>query len=71
MKKKAKYLFYQKHYPRQDVMAIIKKDLRHARFHLWRLALKKRLFGLNDDERAKQIRHLAARESALEYLRQS
>lgn len=61
-KKSAKYLFYQKHYPRKDVINMAKKDLREASLHAWFLLLKQKLVGLNQKELHKLARHQVSKE---------
>ncbi|EKD70719.1 MAG: hypothetical protein ACD_46C00428G0002 [uncultured bacterium] len=68
-KKSAKYLFYSKHYHANDVIRMIKHDLNHARFHLWKLKIKKLFFKLNAEQQAKLTRHLVSYELAKAYLK--
>ena len=70
-KKSAKYLFYTKHYSKPFVIKIIKKDLKHARFHLWKLKIKKLFGGLNENEAARFARHQVSYELAKAYLQKS
>ncbi|VVC76355.1 N-acetylglucosaminyl-diphospho-decaprenol L-rhamnosyltransferase [Aquicella siphonis] len=68
-KKAGKLLFYQKHYPLQDVASLVKQDLRHARFHLFRLSLLKLCFGLTPRQDGKYRQHKVARDLALHFLK--
>lgn len=56
-KKHAKYLFYRKHYHRDDVMQIAKKDFKQAKWNWLRLSLKKKVFGLSPKDEEKMLRH--------------
>jgi GT2 family glycosyltransferase len=67
-KKAGKLLFYKKHYPKSDVLKIVKHDLRHARFHMLRLSLIKRLFGLNVKQENKYRHHRVSLELARQFL---
>jgi N-acetylglucosaminyl-diphospho-decaprenol L-rhamnosyltransferase len=67
-KKRAKYLFYSKHYSKTEVIEMAKKDLCHAKWHLWRLMLKKKVLGLNSSEERKYGRHKVTVEVAKEVL---
>lgn len=67
-KKKGKLLFYHKHYPRQDVITLVRQDLRHSRFHLLRLSFLKKFLGLSPAQEGKYRRHKVVRDVALEYL---
>lgn len=56
-KKRAKYLFYRKHYPRKDVIQIARKDFQQAKWHWLRLACKKKIWGLTLLEEHRLVRH--------------
>lgn len=58
-KKMGKYLFYRKHYPKRDVIAIANRDLANARRKLWVLRLIKVLIGLNDNQQI-DLQHQAS-----------
>lgn len=49
-KKLGKYLFYRKHYPARDVLAIAKRDLGNARRKCWILRITKSLIGLTESQ---------------------
>lgn len=68
-KKRAKYLFYRKHYPKSDVVQIAKKDLSQARWHWWRLFLKKKILGLSSKDQQKLLRHQVTCEVTQELMR--
>lgn len=67
-KKSAKYLFYKKHYPKNDVIAMAKKDLRTASRSAWFLSLKKKLFGLTAKQEHQLARHKISQEIAKKFL---
>lgn len=67
-KKRGKYLFYSKHYPKADVIKLVKADLWHAKFQLLRLAIIKRFWGLNEVNVMRYARHQVSRTVAQEFL---
>lgn len=70
-KKAGKLLFYTKHYPKQDVIKLMKRDLRQAKLHLLRLLIMKRLFGLAKKDEIKIQQHQVVVELARQYLQQA
>lgn len=69
-KKAGKLLFYTKHYPQKDIVKLMKRDLRHAKLHLLRLQVMKRLFGLAKKDEVKYQQHQVVVELANQYLMQ-
>lgn len=67
-KKAGKLLFYRKHYPIADVRAIVRRDLRQARWHILRLSLIKVFCKLNAKQEQKLQRYLVARSLAKDFL---
>lgn len=67
-KKKGKYLFYSKHYPKADVLKLVKDDFKHAKFQLFRLGVMKRFWGLNKDQLIRYARHKVSVEVAQDFL---
>ncbi len=70
-KKAGKLLFYTKHYPKHDVIKMVKNDLRHARLHLIRLAILKRIVGLSQKQEGQCRQHRVARDLAQQFLHNS
>ncbi len=56
-KKHGKYLFYCKHYAKEDVVGIAKHDLQAARRKLWPLRLLKYTLGLRHHQCAEYAKH--------------
>jgi GT2 family glycosyltransferase len=67
-KKSAKILFFEKHYPADAVKSMMLRDLRYARWHLLRLGVLKKLFGLNDKQAIKYRQLNVVRELARNFL---
>lgn len=70
-KKAGKLLFYTKHYPHQDVVKLMKHDLRRAKLHLLRLSVMK-LFGvLSKKNQAKYQQYQVVAEVARGFIKES
>jgi GT2 family glycosyltransferase len=67
-KKRGKYLFYTKHYSKNDVIKLIHADFRHARFHLIRLWIQKKILALSKKNEQKYVRHKVSYQLAKEFL---
>lgn len=67
-KKAGKLLFYSKHYPSVDVIKIVKRDLMHAKLHLFRLSILKLFLGLNKSQEIKYKQYKVACELARSFL---
>jgi GT2 family glycosyltransferase len=70
-KKMGKLLFYRKHYPMKDVRRIIKNDLHHARWHLFKLSLIRKIIGLTQKQEIRCRRLAIARDLAHDFLKNS